>query len=41
VFTGVGAIALGVLVYHDPLTLGRIAALAAIVGGVALTRATA
>jgi quaternary ammonium compound-resistance protein SugE len=44
VFTGigaVGAIALGVLVYRDPLTLGRIIALALIVGGVALARATA
>jgi quaternary ammonium compound-resistance protein SugE len=44
VFTGIGAIgavALGVLVYHDPLTLGRITALALIVGGVALARATA
>lgn len=44
VFTGigaVGAIALGVLVYHDPLTLARIAALTLIVGGVALARATA
>jgi quaternary ammonium compound-resistance protein SugE len=44
VFTGIGAIgaiALGVLVYRDPLTLGRIAALALIVGGVALARATA
>jgi quaternary ammonium compound-resistance protein SugE len=43
VFTGIGAIgaiALGVLVYKDPLSLGRIAALALIVGGVALARAT-
>jgi quaternary ammonium compound-resistance protein SugE len=43
VFTGIGAagaIALGVLVYHDPLTLGRIAALALIVGGVLLARVT-
>lgn len=43
VFTGigaVGAITLGVLVYHDPLTLGRIAALALIVGGVVLARVT-
>ena len=44
VFTGIGAagaIALGVLVYRDPLTLGRFAALALIVGGVVLARATA
>jgi quaternary ammonium compound-resistance protein SugE len=44
VFTGIGAagaIALGVLVYRDPLTLGRIAALALIVGGVLLARVTA
>ena len=44
VFTGigaVGAIALGVLVHRDPLTPGRVAALALIVGGVALARATA
>ena len=44
VFTGigaVGAIALGVLVYRDPLTIARVAALALIVGGVALARATA
>jgi len=43
VFTGigaVGAITLGAIVYGDPLTLGRIAALAMIVGGVALARAT-
>jgi quaternary ammonium compound-resistance protein SugE len=43
IFTGigaVGAIALGVVVYRDPLTLGRITALALIVGGVALARAT-
>ncbi|HEX6352483.1 multidrug efflux SMR transporter [Actinophytocola sp.] len=39
VFTGIGAagaIALGVVIYRDPLTFGRIAALALIVGGVAL-----
>lgn len=43
VFTGIGAagaITLGVLVNRDPLTLGRLAALALIVGGVALARAT-
>lgn len=43
VFTGigaVGAIALGVVVYRDPLTIGRIVALALIVSGVALARAT-
>jgi quaternary ammonium compound-resistance protein SugE len=44
VFTGIGAagaIALGVLVYRDPVTLGRVAALALIVGGVLLARVTA
>lgn len=44
VFTGIGAagaITLGVIVYHDPLTPGRLAALTLIVGGVALARATA
>jgi quaternary ammonium compound-resistance protein SugE len=44
VFTGIGAvgtITLGVLVYRDPLTPGRIIALALIVVGVALARATA
>ncbi|MGH1562323.1 DMT family transporter [Mumia sp. DW29H23] len=44
VFTGigaVGAISLGVLLSGDPLSLGRIAALTLIVGGVALARATA
>lgn len=44
VFTGIGAIGaitLGVLVYRDPLSLGRIIALAMIVGGVVIARATA
>jgi quaternary ammonium compound-resistance protein SugE len=44
VFTGigaVGAIALGVVLYRDPLTWGRVAALALIVAGVVLARATA
>ncbi|RLK53994.1 DMT family transporter [Actinokineospora cianjurensis] len=44
VFTGIGAvgtIAVGVLVGKDPLTLGRIAALSLIVGGVVLARVTA
>ena len=44
VFTGigaVGAIALGVVLYRDPLTWGRFLALALIVGGVVLARATA
>jgi quaternary ammonium compound-resistance protein SugE len=39
VFTGIGAcgaITLGVLVHHDPLTGGRVLALALIVGGVVL-----
>ncbi len=44
VFTGigaVGAVTLGVALYDDPLSLGRLAALALIVGGIALARATA
>ncbi len=44
VFTGigaVGAIVLGVVLYRDPMTWGRFAALALIVGGVVLARATA
>jgi quaternary ammonium compound-resistance protein SugE len=43
VFTGigaVGAIALGILVHRDPLSTGRMAALALIVGGIALARVT-
>ncbi|MCR6490404.1 multidrug efflux SMR transporter [Amycolatopsis sp. OK19-0408] len=43
VFTGigaVGAIVLGVVVQKDPLSLGRVAALALIVGGVVLARVT-
>ncbi|MBB4903916.1 DMT family transporter [Actinophytocola algeriensis] len=43
VFTGigaVGAVALGVVLYRDPLTWSRLLALALIVGGVVLTRAT-
>jgi quaternary ammonium compound-resistance protein SugE len=43
VFTGigaVGAIALGVLVQRDPLTTGRMAALALILGGIVLARIT-
>lgn len=41
VFTGIGAagaIALGVLIHHDPLSPGRIAALSLIVAGVILAR---
>ncbi|MEV6110184.1 multidrug efflux SMR transporter [Streptomyces sp. NPDC051940] len=44
VFTGigtVGAISLSVVVQHDPLSPGRIAALALIVGGLVLARLTA
>jgi quaternary ammonium compound-resistance protein SugE len=44
VFTGigaVGAIVLGVVVFKDPLGLGRIAALSLIIGGVVLARFTA
>ncbi|MER6347969.1 DMT family transporter [Streptomyces sp. NPDC001595] len=43
VFTGigaVGAIALGIAVHKDPVTVGRLVALGLIVGGVALARAT-
>lgn len=43
VFTGigaVGAIILGVVVNHDPLSLGRLAALSLIVGGIVLARVT-
>ncbi|MFB7954507.1 DMT family transporter [Streptomyces sp. NPDC056045] len=42
-FTGIGAIGaitLGVLVHHDPVSPGRLAAVALIVGGVALARMT-
>jgi len=43
VFTGIGAagaIVLGVVVTKDPLSVGRVAALALIVGGVVLARLT-
>ncbi len=43
VFTGIGAIGaitLGVLVQHDPVTAGRAAALGLIVAGVVLARVT-
>ncbi|MEU4501938.1 MULTISPECIES: multidrug efflux SMR transporter [unclassified Streptomyces] len=43
VFTGIGAIGaitLGVLVHHDPVSPGRLAAVALIVGGVVLARMT-
>ncbi|MFC9993168.1 DMT family transporter [Nocardia sp. NPDC127526] len=43
VFTGigaVGAIGLGVLVQKDPMSLGRVLALAMIVGGIVLARVT-
>lgn len=43
VFTGIGAIGaivLGVLIQHDPLGAGRVLALALIVGGIVLARAT-
>ncbi|WP_326819597.1 DMT family transporter [Streptosporangium sp. NBC_01756] len=44
VFTGigaVGAITLGIVVDRDPVTVGRVAALSMIVGGVILARITA
>lgn len=44
VFTGIGAIGaitLGIVVHKDPLSLGRLAAVALIVAGVLLARATA
>ncbi|MFJ5777114.1 DMT family transporter [Streptomyces sp. NPDC093094] len=43
VFTGigaVGAITLGIVVHKDPVSAGRLLALALIIGGVALARAT-
>jgi quaternary ammonium compound-resistance protein SugE len=43
VFTGigaVGAISLGVLVHKDPVSIGRMAALALILGGLVLARVT-
>lgn len=43
VFTGigaVGAITLGIIVHKDPLSIGRLAALALIIGGVVLARIT-
>lgn len=43
-FTGigaVGAIVLGIVVSKDPLSAGRLVALALIVGGVVLARVTA
>lgn len=44
VFTGIGAIGavtLGVVISHDPLSAGRLTALALIVSGVAIARLTA
>ncbi|MFI6938473.1 DMT family transporter [Streptomyces sp. NPDC050418] len=44
VFTGIGAIGaiiLGIVVHKDPVSVGRIAAAALIVGGVILARTTA
>ncbi|MGE7386373.1 DMT family transporter [Streptomyces sp. NPDC004126] len=44
VFTGIGAagaITLGVVLHEDPVTPGRLLALALIIGGVALSHATA
>ncbi|MCF3184401.1 MULTISPECIES: DMT family transporter [Streptomyces] len=44
VFTGIGAagaITLGAVVHKDPVTPGRLLALALIIGGVALSHATA
>ncbi|MFF5721425.1 DMT family transporter [Streptomyces buecherae] len=43
VFTGigaVGAITLGIALHKDPVSAGRVAALALIIGGVALARVT-
>lgn len=43
VFTGigaVGAIALGIVLHDDPVSVGRISALALIVGGIVLARVT-
>ncbi|QYC38255.1 Quaternary ammonium compound-resistance protein SugE [Nonomuraea coxensis DSM 45129] len=44
VFTGIGAagaITLGVVLHDDPVSVGRMAALALIVGGIVLARITA
>ncbi|OLT43111.1 hypothetical protein BJF85_03335 [Saccharomonospora sp. CUA-673] len=44
VFTGigaVGAVAIGILVHHEPATTSRLVALGLIVGGIALAKATA
>ncbi|MFG3441009.1 DMT family transporter [Nonomuraea sp. NPDC047897] len=43
VFTGIGAagaIALGIVLHDDPVSVGRMAALALIVGGIVLARVT-
>ncbi|MGW4500804.1 DMT family transporter [Micromonospora sp. NPDC004336] len=43
VFTGIGAIgaiSLGVVVHKDPVSVGRVAALALIIGGIVLARVT-
>ncbi|MFG3708378.1 DMT family transporter [Micromonospora sp. NPDC047670] len=43
VFTGIGAIgaiSLGVVVHKDPVSVGRFAALALIIGGIVLARVT-
>lgn len=43
VFTGIGAIgaiSLGIVVHKDPVSIGRFAALALIVGGIVLARVT-
>ncbi|KKK07191.1 multidrug efflux SMR transporter [Micromonospora sp. HK10] len=43
VFTGIGAIgaiSLGIVVHRDPVSVGRFAALALIVGGIVLARVT-
>ncbi|MGK5671706.1 DMT family transporter [Micromonospora sp. URMC 106] len=43
VFTGIGAIgaiSLGIVVHKDPVSIGRFAALALIIGGIVLARVT-
>lgn len=40
VFTGIGAISLGIVVHKDPVSVGRFTALAMITGGIVLARVT-
>jgi quaternary ammonium compound-resistance protein SugE len=43
IFTGigaVGAVTLGIIIYHDPVSIGRLAAVGLILAGVILARLT-